>query len=859
VAELGVQAAEALDHAHQAGIVHRDVKPANLLVDGSGKLWVADFGLARLQSDPGVTLTGDLVGTLRYMSPEQALAQRVVVDHRTDVYSLGVTLYELLTLQPAFPGDDRQELLRRIAFEEPRRPRQVNRAIPPELETVVLKACEKNPAERYATAQELGDDLRRFLDDRPISARRPTLAQRLRKWGRRHRAAVRAGVVLAGMSAALLVTLTWVAADWRGRRTATQQVVAQALAEADDWQALGKYPEALEAARRAHGLAVGGSASRGLRERAGRRQADLELVQRLDQVPLEKAVAVKEGPFDYELADRRYGEEFRAAGIDVDLLTAEEAAARVRVTTVAVALAAALDSWAVDRRAWKKEGAWEHLLQVARRADPDPVRCRLRDALAAGDKQALLDLAKAEDISALARPSLVLLGSSLSEVRERDQAVQLFRRAQRLHPADFWINYNLGGLLGAGWHEGETREVRSQREEEAVRFASVAVALRPQSPGALLLLGDALSRHGRADEADACFREALHLRPGYATVFNSRGMAYFSQGRWDEAIASWREAVRAEPSGVNYNNLAMALEQVGRWDEAIASWREAVRAEPAFPGFCLGLGRALVATGRVDEAIPLLEQMLEERRKAGDVPANYPDTWVYMSCLAGAYLVAGRVQDAIRLDEQALAETMAARGPEDWKTLTRMHDLALSYQAGGKLDQADRLLRDLLERYLKKGDQASYGRAQATSTLGLNLLKQERYVEAEPLLRECLTTDTEKPDLWPRVHVRWTHFHAMSLLGGALAGQKRYPEAEPLLLQGYEGMKQREAMIWAGDKQYLLEAAERLVRLYEATDQPEKARAWREKAKPDQPEAAAGGVKAPGESPAPSPGTQPRR
>src|SRR5205085_5778169 len=164
LAEWGVQAAEALDHAHQAGIVHRDVKPANLMLDERGNLWVTDFGLAHVQhSEASLTRTGDLVGTLRYMSPEQALAKRVVIDHRTDVYSLGVTLYELLTLHPALDGRDRQELLRQIAFEEPPPPRRHNPAVPRELETVVLKAMAKEPADRYASAQELADDLRRFL------------------------------------------------------------------------------------------------------------------------------------------------------------------------------------------------------------------------------------------------------------------------------------------------------------------------------------------------------------------------------------------------------------------------------------------------------------------------------------------------------------------------------------------------------------------------------------------------------------------------------------------------------------------------------------------------------------------------
>src|SRR5262249_59189142 len=122
-------------------------------------------GLAQVQSEAGLTQTGAVVGTLRYMSPEQAAGRRGVVDHRSDIYSLGVTLYEFLTLQPAFPGDDRQDLLRRVAGEEPPAPRRLNPKVPKDLETIVLKAMAKFPAERYPSAQELADDLRRFLDD----------------------------------------------------------------------------------------------------------------------------------------------------------------------------------------------------------------------------------------------------------------------------------------------------------------------------------------------------------------------------------------------------------------------------------------------------------------------------------------------------------------------------------------------------------------------------------------------------------------------------------------------------------------------------------------------------------------------
>lgn len=204
VARLGMQVAEALDHAHQRGIIHRDIKPGNLMLDSRGKVWVTDFGLAHLETGASLTLSGDLIGTVRYMSPEQALAKRVLIDHRTDVYSLGITLYELLTLEPGYSGNDRQELLRQIAFEEPRPPRRLNGAIPAELETIILKAMAKNPSERYATARELADDLGRFLEDRPIQARRPTVLQRTNKWVRRHRT----GVWTVSMTALVMVVLT---------------------------------------------------------------------------------------------------------------------------------------------------------------------------------------------------------------------------------------------------------------------------------------------------------------------------------------------------------------------------------------------------------------------------------------------------------------------------------------------------------------------------------------------------------------------------------------------------------------------------------------------------------------------------
>jgi serine/threonine protein kinase len=223
-ARMAAQVADALDYAHEAGIVHRDIKPANILLDARGNVWVTDFGLAQVNADVTLTQSGDLVGTLRYMSPEQAGGKRTLVDHRTDVYSLGATLYELLTLKPVFPATDRVSLFHQILNEEPRPLRQWDRTIPVELETIVLKALAKNPGERYVSAGEMAADLRRFLEERPILARRPTLVDRGRKWLRRHPSMVVAAIlVLACGTVGLAITTAIVSHEHAETKDAYQR------------------------------------------------------------------------------------------------------------------------------------------------------------------------------------------------------------------------------------------------------------------------------------------------------------------------------------------------------------------------------------------------------------------------------------------------------------------------------------------------------------------------------------------------------------------------------------------------------------------------------------------------------------
>ncbi|MCH7994036.1 MAG: protein kinase [Planctomycetes bacterium] len=190
VARWMADAADALHYAHSQGIIHRDIKPANLILSVDHRIMLADFGLAKLAGEQSITMTGTLVGTLRYMSPEQAMAGHLEVDHRTDIYSLGAFLYELLCFQPAVAGSDEKQILSAIISREPTSPRRLVKTVPHELDTICLRALEKSPDARYRTAKDLSDDLRRFINDLPIAAKPPGPITRAVKFARRHKALV---------------------------------------------------------------------------------------------------------------------------------------------------------------------------------------------------------------------------------------------------------------------------------------------------------------------------------------------------------------------------------------------------------------------------------------------------------------------------------------------------------------------------------------------------------------------------------------------------------------------------------------------------------------------------------------------
>jgi WD40 repeat protein/Flp pilus assembly protein TadD len=281
VAQIGRQAAQGLAYAHSRGVVHRDIKPSNLLLDTAGVVWITDFGLAKAEED-GLTATGDILGTVRYMAPERFRGEG---DARTDIYALGLTLYELLTLRPAYSSSDRLKLIEQVKNEEPARPRSLDSRIPRDLETIVLKAIDKEPARRYALAEAMAEDLRRFLTDEPILARQVSTSERYWRWARRNPVIATLGAVLTALlllatAASLFVArrMAVLAEDQRNAATAERS----ARREADQARDTAKQARSASA-RQAAGLLL----DRGIEDaRSGEPARALHLfVQALEALP----------------------------------------------------------------------------------------------------------------------------------------------------------------------------------------------------------------------------------------------------------------------------------------------------------------------------------------------------------------------------------------------------------------------------------------------------------------------------------------------------------------------------------------------------------------------------------------------
>jgi serine/threonine protein kinase/tetratricopeptide (TPR) repeat protein len=643
IARLGIQAAEALAHAHEEGVIHRDIKPSNLLLDAGGKLWVTDFGLARTRVDAGMTMTGDLVGTLRYMSPEQTLAKRVPIDHRTDIYSLGATLYELLTLQPMISSDDQAELLRRIAFDEPLPPRRLRSDIPLDLQTIVLKAVEREPRERYVSADQLRDDLDRFLDSRPIVARRQGIAGTVVKWSRRHRP------IVLSVVAALLVVLglgTWVVMDWKSRRAVTAALVNEALNESAKFQAQEKWPEALAAAKRADALAESGSGTPELRSVTTQRRIDVEAAIGLYEVRGQLGIRVNWDRLkEYvEWGDAEYERQFEDYGIPIGRMPVGDAAEKLMQRTIRLPLAIAIDSWAKVRMQSRGEAdpTWRPLLQIAKKIDPDPWRNALRDAYGLPGslkKERLIELAKKPDILDSSPVTLCILAEYLLDSGTVDDSIRLLIAAQEKYPRDYWINLHLGALMKL-----------KGRSPQAVGFSRAALVIQPESAISYYHLGLNLVALGDLEEAITAFRRALQLQPDFVLLHVELGKVHNSRKEYSAAIAELRRATHLRPFEAHLE-MGRGYLQQRKLDDASREFRAAIDANPNAILAHHYLGTLLLEEGHFGEAqVELRETVRLHQESFVRQPSLLKDVHNfsrYNAACAAAMLVSSRVRNGL--------------------------------------------------------------------------------------------------------------------------------------------------------------------------------------------------------------------
>jgi serine/threonine-protein kinase len=596
VAHIGVQAADALEYAAGQGVLHRDVKPANLLLDVFGTVWLTDFGLAKVSNTPDLTHPGDVVGTLHYMAPERFKGR---ADVRSDVYGLGLTLYELLALRPAYDGRDQAELTRQIMLAEPPRLDRLDPRLPRDLVTIVHKAMAKEPADRYPTAGALADDLRRFLDDRSILGRRVSLPEQAWRWCRRNPAG--AGLVAALLALLLLATGggMWLVRQQAERKyEALRQVetlrkeVEAARTQAEIFRDGLHFREGRERLLQTRQL-LEAAGPDDLRRQLDQAVADVDLAEKLDAARLQAATNV-EGRFDFAEAEQRYAAAFAQAGLAPELGDAEAMAARVRTSGVRGALVAALDDWAVSAA---DKGRQEWLLAVARRADPDPWRDRVRDPAVWRSAAALAELAGTAPVSEQPVPMLLALGDRMG-VTGREATV-FYRWVQRAHPDDFWANLALGNAL------------KYREPGEAIAYYRVALAIRPGVAVSYYDLGEVLKIQGWLDEAIDYYQQALRLDPAHIWAHINLGNALKEKGRLDETIDHFRQAVRLDPeNALAQVYLGNALKDRGLLEEAGDHFRQGLALDPNGVLPLTGLRAILMRQGRGDEVQAAWQKIL---------------------------------------------------------------------------------------------------------------------------------------------------------------------------------------------------------------------------------------------------------
>jgi tetratricopeptide (TPR) repeat protein len=684
--ELFATVCQAIQHAHTKGIIHRDIKPTNVLVtrqDGQPVVKVIDFGVAKAMGQQLTEKTlftefAQMIGTPLYMSPEQAELSSVDIDTRSDIYSLGVLLYELLTGTTPVT----REQLKQAAFDEIRRiireedppkpstristaeaapsiaaqrhtePAKLAKLVRGELDWIVMKALEKERNRRYETANGFAKDIEHYLNDEPVLACPPSAGYRFRKFARRNRSALAVAALVLFFLVLLGSGVGWTWRDRAARAAERANHLERAVERAELLQQEGKRGEALAALEQAQLLAREAEPAPHMAERieslqqqldaAGRDEvfvAQFEAIRREVQteVDLEKSTFRQDGAYP------NIREALEQYGLARGVTPPADAVVHIqkRPAAIQAVVVAALDEclyWAPrtdsDDREW--------LIDVLQKADYDPWRNKVRRAW----KQPATLEALAKDIDVRQQPPNFLLQVAKALPTGSPGRLDLARRVQFAYPGDFWANHELGWELA---HAG--------KRAEAIRYYTAALSLRPDNPGVLINrsntlrhageleaavtdlqravtvspryvaahinLGAALGDQKKLPEAVAAYRKAIEIDPKCASAYTHLGDGLGAQKRLDEAVAAYRQAIEIDPRNAKaYNGLGVTLCDQKKFDEAVVAFRLAIEIDPKYAKACNNLGNALAEQNKLDEAVVAYRKAIEVAPKDATAYAN---------------------------------------------------------------------------------------------------------------------------------------------------------------------------------------------------------------------------------------------
>ncbi len=845
---LFVQICQAIQHAHQKGVIHRDIKPSNILVTTGedqgvpGCPKIIDFGIAkavrgRLIDRTLLTAIEQIVGTPGYMSPEQTRGSEEDVDTRSDVYSLGVLLYELITGRTPFDAGDlltagADEIQRRIREDEPRRPSSLLAALDAgtlaavarnrgtdssglvrqvrgDLDWIVMRCLEKDRTRRFETVNGLARDAQRYLADEPVESCPPSAAYRFRKFARRHRAAL-------AVAAALTVTLAAATAVSTAQAVRATRAERRAATEAASSEAVSNFLQNDLLAQ----AAPDNQPDRGLKLRTVLDRAAGRIEGRFDDQPLVEA-SIQE----------TIGNTYGSLG-DYPLMQAHlERALRLRREAFGPGDPRTLSVMGGIILSLRSQGKF-------REAEDLGVKTLEQQRRAPGPEHP-------DTVSTMASlASTYYLDGKWSDAERLNLQVFEIRR-RTLGPGNIETIKSMNNLAILYGYEGKLAEA------EALASQTVDLAghaLGPEHPETLRAMNSLTVEYinrGKLAEAEALAVRTLELRrrivgPEHPdTLITMKYVAdiYKDERKLDLAEDLYTATLEVEkrilgpehPFTLNaMNNFAQLLRTEGKLPEAesVAAETLGVRRRVLGPEYIETLGTMNTLAGiyqdegRWDEAEALFGQSLAAKKRV--VGPEHPFTLTTMDNLATLLRLRGRLAEAEEMETTELGIARRVLGPDHPGTLGSMTHLALVRLAQGRLGEAEALASGALETGSRARGRDSPTAREAADALAEVLLASGRFAEAEPLLRESLDA---------RLHalpVTWQASLARSMLGSALAGLKRYAEAEPLLTEGYRGMLDQRGRLPAGQLPALHAAGGRLVELYSAWGMPAQAESWRQ-------------------------------